>query len=143
MSAEAQAAAFEGRLRDAGTLYQHAIDIALARGLSGTASGYAAHLAWTEALYRDPHAPADHIKRVIARSDAETESPGTIPGSAPPRHLDWQAWLKGHSLINVAERHYPESTFVHTVLVPTTRSHCAVQGASGRRDQRPARGYAD
>ena len=32
VSAEAQAAAFEGRLRDAGTLYQHAIDIALARG---------------------------------------------------------------------------------------------------------------
>ena len=127
VSAEAQAAAFEGRLRDAGTLYQHAIDIALARGLSGTASGYAAHLAWTEALYRDPHAPADHIKRVIARSDAETESPGTIPRFRAAAAFGLAGMVEeAHSLINVAERHYPESTFVHTVLVPTTRAAIAL-----------------
>lgn len=127
VSAEAQAAAFEGRLRDAGTLYQHAIDIALARGLSGTASGYAAHLAWTEALYRDPHAPADHIKRVIARSDAETESPGTIPRFRAAAAFGLAGMVEeAHSLINVAERHYPESTFVHTVLVPTTRATIAL-----------------
>ena len=127
VSAEAQAAAFEGRLRDAGTLYQHAIDIALARGLSGTASGYAAHLAWTEALYRDPHAPAHHIKRVIARSDAETESPGTIPRFRAAAAFGLAGMVEeAHSLINVAERHYPESTFVHTVLVPTTRAAIAL-----------------
>ena len=33
---------------------------------------------------------------------------------------------EAHSLINVAERHYPESTFVHTVLVPTTRAAIAL-----------------
>ena len=46
------------------------IFVRLAAKLASSASGYAAHLAWTEALYRDPQAPTDHIKRVIARIDA-------------------------------------------------------------------------
>ncbi len=92
VSAEAQAAAFGGRLHEAAALYQRATDIAIARGLRGTASGYAAHLAWTEALYRDPSAPTDHIKRVITRIDAESDAPGTVPrfraaaAFAPGRH---------------------------------------------------------
>jgi serine/threonine protein kinase/tetratricopeptide (TPR) repeat protein len=127
VSAEAQATAFEGRLGDAAGLYQRAIDIALARGLSGTASGYAAHLAWTEALYRDPHAPADHIKRVIARSDAETESPGTVPRFRAAAAFGLAGMVEeAQSLISDADRRYPDSTFVHTVLLPTTRAAIAL-----------------
>ena len=127
VSAEAQNAAFEGRLHDAGTLYQRAIDLALARGLSGTASGYAAHLAWTEALYRDPHAPADHIKRVIARSDADTESPGTVPRFRAAAAFGLAGMTdEAQSLISDADRRYPDSTFVHTVLMPTTRAAVAL-----------------
>jgi serine/threonine protein kinase/tetratricopeptide (TPR) repeat protein len=127
VSAEAQTAAFEGRRRDAGVLYQRAIDIALARGLSGTASGYAAHLAWTEALYRDPHAPADHIKRVIARSDAETETPGTVPRFRAAAAFGLAGMVEeAQALINDADRRYPDSTFVHTVLLPTTRAAIAL-----------------
>ena len=39
ISAQAQVASFEGRLRDAATLYGRAADLATARSLSGTASG--------------------------------------------------------------------------------------------------------
>jgi serine/threonine protein kinase/tetratricopeptide (TPR) repeat protein len=127
VSAEAQVAAFEGRRRDAAGLYQRAIDIALARGLSGTASGYAAHLAWTEALYRDPHSPADHIKRVIARSDAETETAGTVPRFRAAAAFGLAGMVEeAQSLISDADRRYPESTFVHTVLLPTTRAAVAL-----------------
>ena len=127
VSAEAQTAAFEGRLRDAAGLYQRAIDIALARGLSGTASGYAAHLAWTEALYRDPHATADDIKRVIVRSDADTESPGTVPRFRAAAAFGLAGMVEeAQSLINDADRRYPDSTFVHTVLLPTTRAAIAL-----------------
>ncbi len=52
ISAQAQVAAFGGRLREAGALYGRAADMATARSLTGTASGYWAHLALTEALYR-------------------------------------------------------------------------------------------
>jgi len=127
VSAEAQTAAFEGRLRDAAALYQRAIDIALARGLRGTASGYAAHLAWTEALYRDRHATADDIKRVIVRSDADTESPGTVPRFRAAAAFGLAGMVEeAQSLINDADRRYPDSTFVHTVLLPTTRAAIAL-----------------
>ena len=56
-----------------------ATDMAVARGLSGTASGYAAHLALTEALYRGPREPPAHIRATIGRIEAEAEAPGTVP----------------------------------------------------------------
>ena len=127
VSAEAQTAAFDGRLRDAGSLYQRAIDIALARGLSGTASGYAAHLAWTEALYRDPEASAAEVKRVIARIDAEAESPGTLPRFRAAAAFGLVGMVaEAQSLVSHAEQRYPESTFVRTVLGPVTRAAMAL-----------------
>ena len=124
VSAEAQAAAFEGRLREAAGLYQRAIDIALARELSGTAPGYAAHLR-PRLFYRDPHAPADHIKRVIAGSDADTESPGTVPRFRAAAALDWRAWSRrrNHSSA-MPTAVIRTSTFVHTVCVADDARGC-------------------
>ena len=62
VSAQAQVAAFEGGCARR-QLYQRAADMATARGLSGTASGYAAHLAWTEALYRSGRRPSGSGRR--------------------------------------------------------------------------------
>jgi tetratricopeptide (TPR) repeat protein/predicted Ser/Thr protein kinase len=125
ISAQAQAAAFGGRLHDAVDLYQRAIDIALSRGLTGTASGYAAHLAWTEALYRDPQAPTEHIRGVITRIDADTDAPGTVPRfrAAAAFGLVGMA-AEAQALVSRAEQRYPESTFVRTVLGPT--AHAAI-----------------
>jgi eukaryotic-like serine/threonine-protein kinase len=127
VSAEAQSAAFDGRLRDAATLYQRASDIALARGLRGTASGFAAHLAWTEALYRDPAASAGEIKRVIAEIDPGADSPGTLPRFRAAAAFGLVGMVaEAQSLATHGEQHYPESTFVHTVLGPVTRAAIAL-----------------
>jgi tetratricopeptide (TPR) repeat protein len=127
VSAEAQAAAFGGRLRDAAALYQRATDIALARGLRGTASGYAAHLAWTQALYRDPQAPTDYIKGVITRIDADSDAPGTVPRFRAAAAFGLVGLVtEAQALVVGAERRYPESTFVRTVLGPTTRAAIAL-----------------
>ena len=127
VSAEAQAAAYAGRLHEAIELYQRAADIALSRGLAGTASGYAAHLAWTEALYRDPQAPADRIRSAIARIDAEVDSPGTLPRFRASAALGLAGFVpEAQTLVSGAEQRYPESTFVRTVLAPTTRAAIAL-----------------
>ena len=132
VSAEAQAAAYGGRQGDAVELYQRAIDIAMSRGLRGTASGYAAHLAWTEALYRDPHARVDHIKRVIARIDADSESQGTVPRfRASAAYALVGMTGEAQALVTGAEHRYPESTFVRTVLAPTTRAAMALYRGRG------------
>jgi eukaryotic-like serine/threonine-protein kinase len=128
ISAQAQAAAFHGRLREAVELYQRASDIAVARGLSGTASGYAAHLAWTEALYRAPAATAEHIRAVIGRIESEADAPGTVPRFRAGAAYGL-AGLTGEAqaLVAHAQQRYPESTFVKTLLTPATRAAIALQ----------------
>ena len=46
---------------------------------------------------------------------------------------------EAQSLINDADRRYPESTFVHTVLVPTTRAAVALFKAAPAEAQRALR----
>jgi tetratricopeptide (TPR) repeat protein/predicted Ser/Thr protein kinase len=128
ISAQAQVAAYEGRLREAGELYRHAADMALARNLKGTASGYAAHLAWTEALYRPPSKAAENVRRVVALIDIGTDSTGTVP-----RFREAAAYAlagvprEAQALVNRAQQRYPASTLVRTVLVPTAHAANAVR----------------
>jgi eukaryotic-like serine/threonine-protein kinase len=122
VSAQAQAAAFEGRMRDASDLYDRAIDLAVARGLKGTASGYSAHLAWISALYHVKDAAAA-VKRIIARIDDEADAPGTVPRFRTGAALGLSgAVAEAQALVARAEERYPESTLVRTVLVPSTRA---------------------
>ena len=79
VSAQAQIAAFGGRLRDASALYAHAVDMAESRSLSGTASGYWAHLALTDAMLGDPRRGSDCVREIVAKTATAAESPGTIP----------------------------------------------------------------
>jgi tetratricopeptide (TPR) repeat protein len=133
VSAQAQAAAFHGRLREAAELYQRAGDLALARGLGGTASGYAAQLAWTEALYRRRTEAADRVRHVMGHLTTEADGAGTVPRFRAAiafglTGLDPQAL----ALVSSAEQRYPESTFVRTLLVPATRAVIALrQGRPG------------
>jgi eukaryotic-like serine/threonine-protein kinase len=133
ISAQAQVAAYEGRLAAAGELYRRAADMAIARGLKGTASGFAAHLAWTEALFRPAAQAADSVKRVVALIDTGADPAGTVP-----RFREAAAYAlagltgEAQALVSRAEARYPESTLVRTVLGPTTRAAGAVR--QGRPD---------
>ena len=127
VSAQAQAAAFHGRMREAAELYRRAGDMALARGLNGTASGYAAHLAWTEALYADPQDAADRVTRAIGHVESEADAPGTVPRFRAGAALGLAGLTaEAQALAAGAEQRYPESTFVRTVLVPSTRAAIAL-----------------
>ena len=127
VAAQAQAASFNGRLQEAHDLYQRAIDMAVARGLSGTAAGYAAHLALTDALYRGPRETPAHIRATIGRVEAEAEAPGTVPRFRAGVAYGL-AGLTGEAqaLIAHVQQRYPESTFIKTLLTPVTRAAIAL-----------------
>jgi tetratricopeptide (TPR) repeat protein len=128
ISAQAQVAAFHGRLREAIDLYERAVDMALARGLQGTASGYAAHLAWTEALLGTSEQTRERVQKVARRIDADIDSPGTVPRfRAAAAYARAGLTSEARALTAAAETRYPESTFVRTVLLPTTRAAIALQ----------------
>ena len=128
VSAQAQAAAYHGRLRESMELYQRAGDIALAQGLSGTASGYAAHLAWTYALYRGPGEAGGQIRTVLGRIDHEADAPGAVPRfRAGAAYGLVGMTAEAQALLARAQQRYPESTFVRTVLAPSTRAAIALQ----------------
>ncbi len=92
VSAQAQVAAYEGRLSESLELYRKAIDMAKARDLDGTASGYAAQLAWTEALYGGKEAAAG-VRRALAL--VETDGTRTVPARSRASVLParWRWWV--------------------------------------------------
>ena len=127
VSAEAQVAAYEGRLTASLELYRRAIDMARARDLRGTASGYAAHLAWTEALYGGADAAAG-VTRALALVETNPDGPGAVPRFRAPGALALVG-LGGEALpvVEETEQSYPEATFVRTVLAPVTRASIALR----------------
>jgi tetratricopeptide (TPR) repeat protein len=128
VSAQAQAAAYHGRLREATDLYQRAADMALARGLRGTASGYAAHLAWTQALLSTPAERPDRVRTAMARYNSEGDAPGTVPRFRAAAAFGLAGLVPdAHALMSRAHQRYPESTLVRTVLLPSTRAALALQ----------------
>jgi tetratricopeptide (TPR) repeat protein len=127
ISAQAQAAAFEGRLTTAAKLYAEAADLATARGLTGTASGYWAHLAMTEALFGDPRHASGRVRDLVARTATAAESPGTVPRFRAAVALGIVG-LGGEAreILDPAIKRYPHSTLVRTVLAPATEAAIAL-----------------
>jgi eukaryotic-like serine/threonine-protein kinase len=128
VSAHAQVAAYEGRLHEADELYRRAVDMAVARELQGTASGYAAQLAWTDGLLGDAAHASDSVRRALALVAEAAEGPGTIPRfrAAAALAITGQG-AEGLKLVTRAETDYPEATFVRTVLAPITRAAIAIR----------------
>jgi tetratricopeptide (TPR) repeat protein/predicted Ser/Thr protein kinase len=127
ISAQAQAAAFEGRLTAAAKLYAEAADMATSRGLSGTASGYWAHLAMTEALFGDPRHASGRVRDLVARTATAAESPGTVPRFRAAVALGMVGRAAdAREILDPAVKRYPQSTLVHTVLVPATEAAIAL-----------------
>jgi tetratricopeptide (TPR) repeat protein/predicted Ser/Thr protein kinase len=127
VAAQAQAASFHGRLKEAHDLYQRAIDLATARGLSGTASGFAAHLALTDALYRGPRDSSARVRSTVARGEAEADAPGTVPRFRAGIAYGLAGLIpEAQALLAHVQQRYPDSTFIRTLLTPTTRAAMAL-----------------
>ena len=127
ISAQAQVAAYAGRLRDASAMYAQAADMATARSLTGAASGYWAHLAITEALYRDPRRASTHVRDIVARTASAAENPGTIPRFRAAIALGIVGLgADARELVTMAKQQYPDSTFTRTVFVPSAEAAIAL-----------------
>jgi tetratricopeptide (TPR) repeat protein len=128
ISAQAQVAAYRGQLRLATELYTDAADRALARGLDGTASGFEAHLAWTEALYGNPATSARRVREILLRTSERVAGPGVVPRFRLAAALALAGLSQeAHEIVEPARRRYPASTLVRTVLVPSTAAAGALQ----------------
>ena len=126
VSAQAQVAAYEGRLSAARELYRRASELAIAQRLEGTASGYAAQLAWTEALYDNPADAARTVRRILAAAP-QSEGPGTLPRFRAAAALAIVGAVSdAMPFVTRAEQRYPEATFVRTLLTPVTHAATAL-----------------
>ena len=108
-------------------MYAQAADMATARSLTGTASGYWAHLAMTEALYRDPRRASTRVRDIVARTASAAESPGTIPRFRAAIALGIVGLgAEARELVTVARQRYPDSTLTRTVFVPSAEAAIAL-----------------
>jgi eukaryotic-like serine/threonine-protein kinase len=133
VSAQAEVAAYEGRMVEATELFRRAAEMAMARRLRGTASGYGARLALTAALYRAGAADAGaRVRRAATMVEAANEGPGAVPRfrAAVAYALTGMAG-EALGIVTDAERQYPESTQVRVVLAPTTRAAAALRQGRG------------
>jgi len=120
ISAQAQIAAFEGRRRDAADLYRQAADKARARGLEGTAASYAAHLAWTEALYGGPEAAKSRVREIVAGMAGSSGGLNALPRFRAAAALGYVGLTEpAAQIVSRAEARYPDATVVRQVLAPS------------------------
>jgi serine/threonine protein kinase/tetratricopeptide (TPR) repeat protein len=127
VSARAQVAAFQGKLHEASQLFGQAADMATSRGLSGTASGYWAHLALTEALYGDRKRTPQRVREIVARTASAAESPGTVPRFRAAVALGLVGLTsEAHEIVVTTRKNYPDSTFTRTVLTPAAEAAIAL-----------------
>jgi tetratricopeptide (TPR) repeat protein len=128
VAAQAEVAAFEGRLQAAADLYDRASDIAVNRGLAGTAFGYLTRLAWAEALFSDGLQPAEGVKRLMANVDTERGGAASVLRFRAGTALGLAGLTAdAQLLVNRAEQRYPQGTFVRTVLGPSIRAAVALR----------------
>jgi eukaryotic-like serine/threonine-protein kinase len=128
ISARAQVAAFEGRLRDASELYTLAADKARGRGLNGTASSFAAHLGWTEALYVGRAHARERVRSILGGSLAGGDGLEAVPRFRSAAALGYVGLTtEARAILAQAQARYPESTVVRTVLIPVVTASVALE----------------
>ena len=128
ISAHAQVAAYRGQMRLATQLYEDAADKALARELNGTAGGFFAHIAWTEALFGDPRTMAARVRELIARTPEGSEGGDSLPRLRVAVSLALAGLIRdAQEIVTPAERRYPEATLVRELLVPATAAAIALE----------------
>ncbi|HTV02270.1 MAG TPA: tetratricopeptide repeat protein, partial [Luteitalea sp.] len=127
VAAQAQIAMYEGRWRRGEELYRRSADLAVTRGLRGTAAGQIAHLAWLEALYRPDEGLAERVRQTIARGGTSDDGPVASGRFRAAVALALAGdRTEALAIVDAAERRSPESTYVRTVLGPATRGAIAL-----------------
>jgi tetratricopeptide (TPR) repeat protein len=130
MSAQAQIAAYQGRMRASTELYRTSVELAERQGLSESTSAYLAHQALGHVLYGD-RLRASAFGRAALRSGRES-SATSIPRLRAVIALGLLDDPEVAPILRSAEERYPQSTFTRAMLVPT--SLAAVELARGRPD---------
>jgi tetratricopeptide (TPR) repeat protein len=130
VAAEAQVAAFEGRLGRASELYRATIALAERRGLREVGSNYAAHAALTHALYEDRAAALALARGALSRDEHGLATSDSLPRLRLLVVLGLlDAPLAARLVSGLLERH-PESTLTRGVVLPSTRA--AIELSHGR-----------
>jgi eukaryotic-like serine/threonine-protein kinase len=125
LAARAQVAAFEGRLREAAEGFRTSSELAERRRLRETAAGFAAHEAWTSALFGDGERALEAARRALGDSQS-----GTIGNSLPRIRaiaaLAMVAPAEAEKLGAAAAERYPQGTLTQGVLLPVIRAAAAL-----------------
>jgi tetratricopeptide (TPR) repeat protein len=81
----------------------------------------------TEALFGDPRHASGRVRDLVARTATAAESPGTVPRFRAAVALGIVGLgAEAREILDPAMTRYPQSTLVHTVLVPATEAAIAL-----------------
>jgi tetratricopeptide (TPR) repeat protein len=128
VGAQAQVAAFEGRMRDARDLYRRTVEMARRQGFAEIGLGYAAQEAWAEALlgYR--------AEGVAAARALLASGPTLVPGVRVAGALALAGAPDGvDAILDRAVKEQPENTLTVDIYVPISRAAAALE--RGQPDQ--------
>ena len=125
VAAEAQVAAFEGRLARAGELYRTSVALAERRSLRETGRSYTAHEAITRALYGQGAEALALIRGVLHPSDGKAPS-DSVPRLRVLTVLGLLGAPEAPRMAQTLAEALPESTVVGGVMLPTTRAAIAL-----------------
>jgi tetratricopeptide (TPR) repeat protein len=126
VAAQAQAAAFHGTLREARRLYRQSMDLAERRNLVEIASGTAAHLVWTEALFGSQVGSVAEARSALARAPSPLvrfRAAVALALRGPSSDVD--------AIVEEASRRYPASTLMRGVYIPIVRAAQALGRGRG------------
>jgi tetratricopeptide (TPR) repeat protein len=121
VAAEAQVAAFEGRLAHAGELYRKSVALAERRSLREAGRGYTAHEAITRALYGQGAEALALVRGVLHPSHGQAPL-DTVPRLRVLTVLGLTGAPEASRMAQVLEQNLPDSTVVGGVMLPTTRA---------------------
>ncbi len=130
VAAQAQVAAYEGRLREADRLYQETAALAAQRGLPETGAAYVAHEALAHAVYGNRARALALARQALARGDDRDSTASSMPRYRAVVVLGRLGAPEAARLADAVGERYPESTMANGVLLPTTRG--AIELSRGR-----------
>ena len=132
VAAQAQVAAYEGRLRRASELYQATLELAERHGLPEAGRSYVAHDALAHALYGS-RATALTRARAALSPRREGDAADALPRLRAMTVLGLLGAPEAAALARELAERRPQSTLALGVLLPTTRA--AIELARGRAAQ--------
>jgi serine/threonine protein kinase/Flp pilus assembly protein TadD len=125
LAAEADAAAFSGKLERAREIRRRAVEVAQRANLKETAAGIAARLAMTEAVFGSSR----QAREQAAAALAVARSRNTLPRAATTLALAGDV-AQAQQLIEELGQRFPADTLINALWVPTARAAIEIKGGS-------------